>query len=409
MRKNLIKGIAISLFIFIFSFQYVFAEEKSEIKEYSFSSELTDEEVRQSIYDKLGNDYEIVSIEIEHSKRDTKEFEKIEKKSVDASGNALSYFEKQIEYQEDGYKGILYRVDATLTLVPNAEGTETFEVNRTYKKTYSLLPNNDVANIPKEINESGYSMRLTGLKFVIVGYEVISNSQVPNLYDAIATYTYTAKEQRQVVKSYEASVLYRNTLEFYVDNKVLVEVKKIESERKEENKVKEVAKIEVEKVEYPEEVPKESIQEETSEVKKEKNPFVSLKLFLSILNFIKICFLIILMVIFIILTVSLLIYITYIFKYKIKLYNLFNQEYIFLNRTKILKDKEEDNLIIDLTPFYKNIKSLLFKIEIPNQIAKKYDGKEICVVIEKDKKRYVRTILVARDLSAKTTNIYLDF
>ena len=127
--------------------------------------------------------------------------------------NAITLFDKELNYNKDNLKGILKLDENSLNISKNQVENITKYNNKKYTiyedKTYYGLENNDYSLLPKSIMKDGVVLKLITADFV--------KTNSVDTYNAICKYggTYTKKipTSQEIVKDYKATVNYVGTVE----------------------------------------------------------------------------------------------------------------------------------------------------------------------------------------------------
>lgn len=137
----------------------------------------------------------------------TKDKEEQEQKIVNTGNkyNALSSFEQEIQVEEDGYSGIIELQQDSINLVANESYMEEYKVS--LKKEYKNVPQNELNDIPKTIQENGITYYLINPVWNVASTDELG---IPTSYNGIMNYEGVTK--RRVIKNYLATVIYKGTL-----------------------------------------------------------------------------------------------------------------------------------------------------------------------------------------------------
>lgn len=138
--------------------------------------------------------------------------------------NAISLFEKEIEYKKENYNGTLKLDESSLKLVKNeVENITTYDTKKytLYEdKTYYGLEENDYSLLPQTIIKDGIVLKLITADFIK------TNSK--DTYNAICKYggAYQKKipSTKQLVKTYKVTVNYKGSVSKKIIEKRIVDV-----------------------------------------------------------------------------------------------------------------------------------------------------------------------------------------
>ena len=127
--------------------------------------------------------------------------------------NAITLFDKELNYNKDNLTGILKLDENSLNISKNEVENITKYNNKKYTvyedKTYYGLENNDYSLLPKSIMKDGVVLKLITADFV--------KTNSVDTYNAVCKYggTYTKKipTSQEIVKDYKATVNYVGTVE----------------------------------------------------------------------------------------------------------------------------------------------------------------------------------------------------
>ncbi|HBC84271.1 MAG TPA: hypothetical protein DCZ30_02145 [Clostridiales bacterium] len=141
----------------------------------------------------------------------TKVKEETEERIVNTSDkySALKLFENQKQIEEDGYIGIIELQQDSIELTANESYIEEYKVD--LKREYNNVPQNELNEIPKTIQENGTTYYLTNPVWNIAKTQSIDGQEIPISYNGVMNYE--GVKQRRVKKNYIANVTYKGTLE----------------------------------------------------------------------------------------------------------------------------------------------------------------------------------------------------
>ena len=203
------------------------------IEETSFATPTSTKETVIETYTFNGDvlDYEnLIPNEITHNnetylKKDIKVDEQIKTETMEKTEtlekiitdkekeNAITLFDKELNYNKDNLTGILKLDENSLNISKNEVENITKYNNKKYTvyedKTYYGLENNDYSLLPKSIMKDGVVLKLITADFV--------KTNSVDTYNAVCKYggTYTKKipTSQEIVKDYKATVNYVGNLE----------------------------------------------------------------------------------------------------------------------------------------------------------------------------------------------------
>lgn len=217
MNKTSIVGLSL-LLILTFSTNCFAKTEKQELKVYEENKTVSIEnhnEYKNSIANEItvdGIKYQLKDIKEQENKITlTRNKEDQEQKIVNTSNkySALNSFEQEKQIKEDGYTGIIELQQDSVNLVPNESYMEEYKVN--LKKEYNNVPQNELNEIPKTIQENGTIYYLVNPVWHIAETQNIDGQDVPVSYNG--EMNYEGIKQRRVIKNYIATVTYKGILE----------------------------------------------------------------------------------------------------------------------------------------------------------------------------------------------------
>lgn len=217
MSKRIIVGLSLLLML-AFSTNCFAKTEKQELKVYEENKIVSIEnhnEYKNSIANEItvdGIKYQLKDIkEQENMIALTKNKEEQEQKIVNTSNkySALNSFEQEKQIKEDGYTGIIELQQDSVNLVPNESYMEEYKVN--LRKEYNNVPQNELNEIPKTIQENGTTYYLVNPVWNIAETQNIDGQDVPVSYNG--EMNYEGIKQRRVIKNYIATVSYKGILQ----------------------------------------------------------------------------------------------------------------------------------------------------------------------------------------------------
>lgn len=214
MNRIKIIGIALSL-IMLFSTNCFANTQKLKIHEENKTILIEDKvEYKNSIENEItldGSVYKLKEVKEQENKNIlTKEKEETEEKVVNTTDkyNVLILFEKEKQIEENEYIGTLELQENSLELVANESYIEEYKVE--LRKEYKNVPQNELNDIPKVIQENGITYYLVNPVWQIAETQNIDGQQIPTSYNGIMNYE--GIKPKRVVKNYIAKVTYKGTL-----------------------------------------------------------------------------------------------------------------------------------------------------------------------------------------------------
>lgn len=123
--------------------------------------------------------------------------------------NALNLFQKSKQVGEDDYTGILELQMDSLDLQVNNSYIERYKVM--IKKEYKNVPENELNNIPKTIEEKGTTYYLINPVWNVEQVQKIDGQDIPTAYHGIMNYE--GIKERTIIKNYIATVTYSGILQ----------------------------------------------------------------------------------------------------------------------------------------------------------------------------------------------------
>lgn len=217
MNKTSIVGLSL-LLILTFSTNCFAKTQKQELRVYEENKTVSIENCKNyknsiaNIITVDGIKYQLKDIKEQENKIAlTKNKEEQEQKIVNTSNkySALNSFEHEKQIEEDGYTGIIELQQDSVNLVPNESYMEEYKVN--LKKEYNNVPQNELNEIPKIIQENGTTYYLTNPVWNIAKTQNIDGQDIPVSYNG--EMNYEGIKQRKVIKNYIATVSYKGVLE----------------------------------------------------------------------------------------------------------------------------------------------------------------------------------------------------
>jgi len=141
----------------------------------------------------------------------SREKEQVKQKIVYTNNKyeALNMFESKIEVVENEMQGTLELQNNSLDIKVNDSYTEQYKVSLI--KTYENVPNNELNDIPKTIEENRTTYYLINPIWTISQTEKVEEQDVPVAYNG--EMQYEGIKERTIVKSYLATVNYKGILE----------------------------------------------------------------------------------------------------------------------------------------------------------------------------------------------------
>lgn len=164
------------------------------VRTYALSSNEEPKNIPRNNFTKYGEKY--IFSEITKKENSTQNrIQHIETVTINTPKNTmesvLSQLESEINYEKDGFQGIL-KLDIS-SIKTEAAGYKTKTSNLSTTREYPNLSNNDTSSIPKSISQNGLTYNLTDVRFVGDSTVMIDYEQIPETYKAIATYNTTSK------------------------------------------------------------------------------------------------------------------------------------------------------------------------------------------------------------------------
>lgn len=217
MSKTKIVGLTL-LVILTFSTNCFAKTERQELRVYEENKTVSIEnhkEYKNSIASEItvdGSKYQLKDIkEQENMITLTKDKEEQEQKIVNTNNknSALNSFEKEKKIDEDGYTGIIELQQDSINLVANESYIEEYKVS--LKKEYNNVPQNELNNIPKTIQENGTTYYLIDPVWNIAETQNVDGQELPVSYNGVMNYE--GVKQRRVIKNYIATATYKGTLQ----------------------------------------------------------------------------------------------------------------------------------------------------------------------------------------------------
>lgn len=172
-------------------------------------------EYENSIKDEItveGIKYKLKDVKTQENKATvTRNKEEKEQKIVTTGDkyNALNLFQKSKQVGEDDYTGTLELQMDSLDLKVNNSYIEQYKVM--LKKEYSNVPENELNNIPKTIEENGTTYYLINPVWNISQIQKIDGQDIPCTYNGIMNYE--GIKERTIIKNYMATVTYSGILQ----------------------------------------------------------------------------------------------------------------------------------------------------------------------------------------------------
>lgn len=182
--------------------QETIAIDKADIYKNSIKNEIVSDKVT----------YKLSNIkETKNNEKLTKDKEIVEELIVTTNNKTevLNVFERDKQISEDGYNGILKIQSDSLEIVVNESYKEQYK--ETIDKKYNNVSQNELNEIPKEIQEKGTIYYLITPEWKVNTTEKIGGVDVPLTYNGIMHYE--AIKTRNVIKNYKATVMYKGTIE----------------------------------------------------------------------------------------------------------------------------------------------------------------------------------------------------
>lgn len=215
MNKTKIVSLSI-LLITLFSTNCFATTNELKIHEISKTVPLEEvEQFRKNIQNEITIDnvkYELQNVsEYENKETKTQEKEEVKQKIVYTNNkyDVLNTFENKINIAEDEMSGTLELQNNSLDIKANDSYIEQYKISLT--KNYENVPNNELYDIPKTIQEDGVTYYLINPIWTVSQVEKVEGQDVPITYNG--TMQYEGIKERTVVKSYLATVAYKGILE----------------------------------------------------------------------------------------------------------------------------------------------------------------------------------------------------
>ncbi len=139
-----------------------------------------------------------------------KDKEITEEKIVNTSNkhSTLKLFEKEKKIEEDGYIGIVDLQQNSIRLRANESYIEEYKVD--LKREYNNVPQNELNEIPKTIQENGTTYYLVDPVWNIAETQNVDGQEIPTSYNGVMNYE--GVKRRTIIKNYIATVIYKGTL-----------------------------------------------------------------------------------------------------------------------------------------------------------------------------------------------------
>ncbi len=182
--------------------QETIAIEEANIYKNSIKNEIVSDKVT----------YKLSNIkETKNNEKLTKDKEIVEELIVTTNNKTevLNAFESDKQISEDGYNGILKIQNDSLEISVNESYKKQYK--ETIDKKYTNVSQNELNEIPKEIQENGTTYYLITPEWKVNTTEKIGGADVPLTYNGIMHYE--AIKTRNVIKNYKATVIYKGTIE----------------------------------------------------------------------------------------------------------------------------------------------------------------------------------------------------
>ncbi len=184
-------------------------------KTYALDDTENPSDINISNFERYGIEFAMSEIvKTDHSSNDiklaTKEIEIITK--TNKIEKILSEIEDSIEYDEDGYKGILTVDNKSITTVINSSGINYGTAS--IKREYYNLPNQDISHFSKSITSNGATYNYNDVKYT---------TNLDGSYNA--NVTYTRKTSSAYVETYLTKVTYQGEVSKLLTDKTMYTVK----------------------------------------------------------------------------------------------------------------------------------------------------------------------------------------
>ena len=176
--------------------------ESAEEYENSIKDEIVVENVKYHIKDTQQQKNRITLLK-------DKEEEKQQIVTTNNKNEILNLFDSTIAIQEDGYSGNIDLERDSLQIKPNESYIEQYKVTLT--KKYNNVPQNELNDVPKIIQENGTTYYLTNPVWNISTTKEVDGENVPDLYNGLMNYE--GIKERRIIKNYIATVKYKGTLQ----------------------------------------------------------------------------------------------------------------------------------------------------------------------------------------------------
>ncbi|MCL2774665.1 MAG: hypothetical protein FWD71_15160 [Oscillospiraceae bacterium] len=160
------------------------------------------------------NDFESDGYKFTYIKTDKKEnFSELSKQvekaaTLDSATNSaatiLKQFTPSMSYSEDGYFGTLTLDTASLVTQPSGYGARNVPIYKT--REYKGLLYNDPSYVSQSITDSGVTLSLTNIEWVVTATALAGDSLVPTEYKAVAQYS--GSQRVTYVTGYTSTVQY---------------------------------------------------------------------------------------------------------------------------------------------------------------------------------------------------------
>ena len=124
--------------------------------------------------------------------------------STNSASAILKQFTESVNYGEDGYYGTLPLDAGSLVTQPKGYGARNVPIYRT--REYKGLMYNDPSYVAQSITDSGETLSLTGVEWVVTGTALAGDSLVPTEYKAVAQYA--GSQRVTYVTGYTTTVNY---------------------------------------------------------------------------------------------------------------------------------------------------------------------------------------------------------
>lgn len=217
MNRTRIAGLSL-LLVLIFSTNCFAKTEIQQLKIHEIDKTIPIEnklEYENSIKDQITVDdirYQLKDVKTQENQATvTRNKEEKEQKIVTTGDkyNALNLFQKSKRVGEDYYTGILELQMDSLDLQVNNSYIEQYKVM--LKKEYNNVPENELNNIPKTIEEKGTTYYLINPVWNVEQVQKIDGQDIPCTYNGIMNYE--GIKERTIIKNYIATVTYSGILQ----------------------------------------------------------------------------------------------------------------------------------------------------------------------------------------------------